>query len=150
MKIILASDHGGFELKEQIKSFLTGQGFNIEDVGTHTTSSVDYPVVIKSAIPKILANKQNRGIFVCGTGLGVSIMANRTKGIRAAVVHSEPYAQLCRSHNDANVLCLGGRFLSFDEAKTLINIFFETPFMGDQHLRRVTMLDNNWQLIGNR
>ena len=141
MKIILASDHGGFELKEQIKFWLTEQGHKTDDVGTHNTQSMDYPVVVKAAIPKILANKNNIGIFVCGTGLGVSIIANRTKGIRAAVVHSEPYAQLSRSHNDANVLCLGGRFLTFDEAKTLIKIFFETPFMGEQHARRVGMLD---------
>ena len=141
MKIILASDHGGFELKEQIKSYLIKMGKNVDDIGTYSTASIDYPTIVKAALPKILANKNNIGIFVCGTGIGVSIMANRTRGIRAAVVHSEPYAQLCRSHNNANVLCLGGRFLSFEESKNLVNIFLETPFMGEQHSRRVAMLD---------
>jgi len=141
-KVILASDHGGFEMKEQIKFYLNQAGYSVEDVGTNSTASVDYTDIIKVAVPKVLKAKENRGIFVCGTGLGVSIMANRTRGIRAAVVHSQPYAQLCRSHNDANVLCLGGRFLTFEEAKSIIDIFFETEFMGAQHARRVAALDS--------
>ena len=129
-------------MKEQIKFYLNQAGYSVEDVGTNSTASVDYTDIIKVAVPKVLKAKENRGIFVCGTGLGVSIMANRTRGIRAAVVHSQPYAQLCRSHNDANVLCLGGRFLTFEEAKSIIDIFFETEFMGAQHARRVAALDS--------
>jgi len=142
MKIILAADHGGYELKEQIKLYLTGKGYNIDDVGCFSTESVDYPKIVNKAIPKILASKHNAGIFVCGTGIGVSIMANRHKGIRAACVHSEPYAQLCRSHNDANILCLGGRFINFDQAKPLIEIFLDTPFMGAHHTKRIKMFDD--------
>jgi len=142
MKIILASDHGGFELKEQIKFYLTEKGIDFEDMGTHSNASVDYPAMAKRAVPKVLANKNNFGVFVCGSGIGISIMANRYKGIRAALVHSEIYAQLSRSHNDANVLCLGGRFLTFEEAKTIVDVFLETPFMGAQHVARVKALDS--------
>jgi len=141
MKIIMASDHGGFELKKVLQFYLEKKGFKVEDVGCKNTESVDYPVFVKQAVPKILLNKENRGIFICGTGIGMSIMANRTKGIRAALVHSQTYAQLTRGHNDSNVLCLGGRFIDEQEAKAIVDIFLSTPFMGAQHIRRVNMLD---------
>ncbi|MCL2851365.1 MAG: ribose 5-phosphate isomerase B [Firmicutes bacterium] len=138
--IVIACDHAGFELKEKLKAWFAQQSIKVEDVGTNSAEPVDYPVIVKKAVD-LVRHYGTKGIFVCGSGVGISIAANRYKGIRAVLTDKEVITQLSRQHNDANVLCLGGRFITFDEAKKLVQIFFETPFIGQHHQKRVQMLD---------
>jgi ribose 5-phosphate isomerase B len=137
--IVLASDHGGFPLKEQVKEYLKTKGLDVIDVGTDSTDSCDFPVFVKKAVNQITSNQNARGILVCGSGLGVSIAANRNPEIRAALCHRPEYAELSRQHNNANVLCLGGRFLTFDEAIKIIDIFLSTEFLGGKYHTRNQM-----------
>ena len=139
-KIIIASDHGGFELKEEIKFFLKNN-YDIVDLGTNSTESCDYPVFAKKLCKKILNNEAKRGILICGTGLGMQIMANRYKGIRAAAVSETYSAKMARQHNNSNVLCLGGRVLGLGLAKEIVQIWLDTEFLGSYHQRRIDMLD---------
>lgn len=139
-KIIIASDHGGFELKEEIKFFLKNN-FDIEDLGTYSTESCDYPVYAKKLCKKILNNEAKKGILVCGTGLGMQIAANRFKGIRAVCVTETFSAKMSRAHNNSNVLCLGGRVLGSGLAKEIVQIWLNTEFLGSYHQRRIDMLD---------
>lgn len=139
-KIIIASDHGGFELKEEIKFFLKNN-FDIEDLGTDSTESCDYPVYAKKLCKKILNNEAKKGILVCGTGLGMQIAANRFKGIRAVCVTETFSAKMSRAHNNSNVLCLGGRVLGSGLAKEIVQIWLNTEFLGSYHQRRIDMLD---------
>ena len=137
--IVLASDHGGFELKEVIKEHLMYKDFRVEDIGCFNEESVDYPDMARKGCLSI--KKHNTyGIFVCGSGIGICIAANKVAGIRAALCHSEVYAQLARQHNDANVLCLGGRFLDVELALRMVDIFLETQFLGGRHKKRVDMM----------
>lgn len=139
-KIIIASDHGGFELKEEIKFFLKND-YEIVDLGTDSSESCDYPVFAKKLCKKILNKEAKRGILICGTGLGMQIMANRYKGIRAAAVSETYSAKMSRQHNNSNVLCLGGRVLGFGLAKEIVQIWLNTEFLGSYHQRRIDMLD---------
>ena len=109
MKIVAAADHGGFEMKNQIVEDLRKQGFAVEDLGTNSADSVDYPDFAEKATAKVLAGQADLGILVCGTGIGISIAANRHKGIRAAILYDDYVAKVAREHNNANVLCFGGR-----------------------------------------
>ncbi|MCL2846942.1 MAG: ribose 5-phosphate isomerase B [Firmicutes bacterium] len=138
--IILASDHGGYELKETIKKYLLDHDVTVEDIGTNTTDPIDFPDIVKRAVTRVL-HHGTRAIFICGTGIGVSIAANRYKRIRAALCHTEIYAQLARQHNDANVLCLGGRFIDADTALNITKIFLTTEFLGDKYLRRMQLVE---------
>ena len=142
MKISIAADHGGFELKEKIVPFLKELGHTVLNRGTDSEASVDYPDYAIRVARDIVSGEAERGIVMCGTGLGISIAANRHKGIRAALVHSDEYAKLSRQHNDANVLAMGGRFTSFEDAKRFIALFLETPFEGDRHVRRIKKIDS--------
>jgi len=140
--IVLASDHAGFELKEKLKVWLIQQSVRVEDAGTNSEDAVDYPVIIKKAV-QLVRHYGGFGIFVCGSGVGVSIVANRHKGIRAVLADKQVITQLSRQHNDCNVLCLAGRFITFDEAKRLVQIFLETEFLGQHHKRRVEGIELN-------
>jgi len=142
MKISIGADHGGFELKEYLKNYLQTKGFEIIDRGTNSLESVDYPDFAKLVANDILNNQAEKGIVICGTGIGISISANRFKGIRAALVHSEEYARLAREHNNANILALGGRFTSKKDAEKFVDIFFLTEFEGGRHLRRINKMDS--------
>jgi len=137
MKIAIASDHAGFELKAKIKTFLEQSGLSVEDFGTFKAESGDYPDYGILAAWAVANKKADRGILVCGTGIGMSIVANKTKGIRAALCHSKETAELSRRHNDANVLTLGGRILDHRLALEMVEIWLKTPFEGERHLRRV-------------
>ncbi len=141
MIIAIASDHGGFALKKHLVAFLEKSGHQVMDRGCPDEVSVDYPDYAALVVKEILAKKADLGILVCGTGIGMSIAANRHVGIRAALVHREEYAKLAREHNDANILCLGGRFLAPSEAERLVTTFLSTPFEGGRHERRVRKLD---------
>ena len=140
-RVALASDHAGFQLKEFIKEHLAGRGVAPLDLGTDTTQSVDYPDYAKKVCEKILDGGAEKGILICGTGLGMSIMANRYKGIRGALCHDHFTALAARSHNDANVLVLGGRILGADLAKEIVDTWLDTPYEGGRHERRIKKFD---------
>jgi ribose 5-phosphate isomerase B len=141
MKIALASDHGGYHLKEIIKAHLQTSGHEIEDFGVYEEARVDYPEYACQVIQSILGAKCERGILVCGTGIGMSIMANRFPGIRAALVNEHYSARLSREHNDSNVLCLGGRVIGSELAVDLVEIWLKTPFLGARHQKRLELID---------
>jgi len=146
MKIALGSDHAGFEdpgphFKPALMAYLESLGHEVVDCGTNGPDSVDYPDFGQNVCDAILGGQAERGVLLCGTGIGISIAANRNRGIRAAVCCSEEMAQLAREHNDANVLCLGKRTTPLDQCKKLIDIWLATPFSGNErHQRRVDKL----------
>ena len=137
MKIVLGSDHAGFDLKERIRKYLTDWCVPVEDVGTTSTASVDYPDYAEKAAREIEDGKAERGILMCGTGVGVCMAANKFRGIRAAVAWNVEIARLSRLHNDANILCLPGRFIDPAEALEIVKVWLDTPFEGGRHQLRV-------------
>jgi ribose 5-phosphate isomerase B len=141
-RIAIASDHGGYGLKEALRAALAGDGFELVDLGTHDgTTSVDYPDFAAALCDEVLAGRTALGILVCGTGIGVSIAANRRRGIRAALC-TDPYmARMAREHNDANVLCLGGRVLEPAAALAIAREFLAGAFAGGRHERRLAKID---------
>lgn len=141
MKIALASDHGGFALKEALKEHLTKKGYEILDLGTHSEESVDYPQYGRACGEAVASGQAERGIVCCGTGIGISMAANKVKGIRAAVVTNPYMAEMTKRHNDANIIALGGRVLQTELAIELVDIWLETEFEGGRHQRRVDMLN---------
>lgn len=141
MKIAIASDHGGFELKEKLKSYLASKNMETEDLGTDSPESVDYPDFAKKMAHHILALKADLGILICGTGVGISIAANRFKGIRAALLYSPFVAEMAKKHNNANVVVFGGRTMDFENVKECLDVFLKTEFEGGRHLRRIGKID---------
>ena len=136
----LACDHGGFRLKEVIKSYLDELGIEYIDYGTFSEESVDYPDFAYKAAKAIVRGEANGGIFICGTGIGISIAANKVKGIRAALCYNVYAAEMSRRHNNSNVLCLGGRVIGDELAKRIVKTWLETPFDGGRHERRVNKI----------
>ncbi len=137
MKISLGADHAGFELKEKIKKLLLQQGIEVNDRGTHSSEAVDYPDYARKVAEEVADHDADLGILVCGSGIGMSIVANKVAGVRAANVSSEYEAQLSREHNDANVLTLGARLISDQNAFQIVQKWLETSFAGGRHQRRV-------------
>ena len=137
MRIAIGSDHAGYTLKEELKLWLAEIVDRVDDVGTDSEASVDYPDFAAAVAALVASGRCDRGILVCGTGIGMSIAANKVHGIRAASVDALEPARLSREHNDANVLCLGGRLTSPDLAMAIVRIFLDTPFAGGRHQRRV-------------
>ncbi len=136
--IILASDHAGYPLKEEIKKFFNRENIIAIDVGCYSKEQLDdYPDFAKAANVKVTEDPRNVGIYICGSGIGMSIVANRHPKIRAALCQSEKFAELSRRHNDANVLCLPGRFISARKAIKIIKVFLTTDFEGGRHSRRI-------------
>ena len=142
MKIVLAADHGGFQLKESVKTALESEGYEIVDLGTFNEESVDYPAFGKMAGEYVASGQAERGIAFCGTGIGISIAANKVHGVRCAVATSDEYVRLASSHNHTNMLAMGGRFTSAEDALRYIGIWLETPWDGGRHERRAAMLDD--------
>jgi len=140
-KIAIGSDHGGYKLKSEIIAAFEGSGLIFTDFGAYSEESVDYPEYAKKVSEAVLAKKADRGILVCGTGLGVCYTANRFKGIRAALTPNKEYARLASAHNNANVLCLGGRMQTKEEAVEIITTWLETEYEGGRHDRRLAMMD---------
>jgi len=138
--IALAADHGGFDLKEQLKKELQGWGYSVLDLGTDGTHSVDYPDFAEAMAAAIRAKVADKGVLVCGTGIGISIAANRHPDIRAALVHDALTAKLSRQHNDANVVAFGGRTMGPELAKDCLKTFLETEFEGGRHAKRVAKM----------
>jgi len=135
-KISIGSDHAGFKLKESIKNYLNGKGYDVKDFGTNSEESVDYPDYAKAVAKDVIKNN-SRGILVCGTGIGMSIAANKIKGIRAARCVNERDAELSRMHNDANIVALGARITPKAKAKKIVDVFLNTPFEEGRHIQRI-------------
>lgn len=145
MKIALGSDHGGYRLKEEIKRWLNGKGYSTQDFGTYSTDSCDYPDIAIAVAKAVAAGEYARGILICGTGIGVSITANKVPGIRAALCHDAFSAKASREHNDANILTMGERVIGFGLALDIVEVWLSGEFAGGRHQRRVdkiTALDS--------
>ena len=141
-KIAIGNDHGGYELKNQIVTFLKENGYEVLDFGCHSPESVDFPGYIKKFTDSIQNQTANKGIIICGTGIGVSIAANRNPGIRAALCTNEYMARKSREHNDANILALGARVVGTDLALSIIKAFLDTDFTSEsRHVRRMNKME---------
>ena len=140
-KLAFACDHGGLELKDAVKEILLSEGYEIEDLGTYDGESVDYPVYGKKCAEYVAQGNADKGVVFCGSGIGISIAANKVKGIRCALITSEEYAKLAAEHNNANMIALGGRFTETEAAVSYIKVWLTTPFGEGRHARRVEMLD---------
>ncbi|MBQ2867028.1 MAG: ribose 5-phosphate isomerase B [Firmicutes bacterium] len=141
MKIALAADHGGFQMKEALKAHLVERGIEILDLGTDSEASVPYPVYGKACGEAVASGQADRGILVCGTGIGISIAANKVKGIRAAVVTNEFMAEMCKAHNDANIISFGGRVITIEEAIRFTDIWLDTETEMGRHAERRAMIE---------
>ena len=136
LAVALGADHAGWELKEDCKAWLIDHGHQVLDFGTHSPESVDYPDYAAQVAEAVAVGKVDRGVLVCGTGIGMAITANKVPGVRAAACSDTFTARMSREHNDANVLCLGARLTSREMARDILQIWVDTPFAGDRHARR--------------
>lgn len=136
-RIAVGSDHAGFALKEKVRAYLTSRGYDVEDVGTRSTDSVDYPDFAENVATRVAEKGADFGVLVCGTGLGVAMSANKIRGIRAATCNDTISARLARAHNNANVLTLGGRLIDEATAAKILDTWLATPFEGGRHQLRV-------------
>ncbi|MEA3385730.1 MAG: ribose 5-phosphate isomerase B [Thermodesulfobacteriota bacterium] len=142
MKIAIGSDHGGFELKEKIRGLLTELEHDVLDMGCYSPNSVDYPIHGREVAKSVASGQCERGVLVCGTGIGMSIVANRIPGVRAALCHDLFTAEMSREHNDSNILCMGGRVIDHGLAEEMVKVWLMTPFKGGRHSRRINMIDS--------
>ncbi|MBR5115180.1 MAG: ribose 5-phosphate isomerase B [Oscillospiraceae bacterium] len=138
--IAIASDHAGLELKKEIAAYLDGQGLEYKDFGTYTPESCDYPIYGAAAARAVASGECDRGILVCGTGIGIALAANKIKGIRCATCGDCFSAEMTRRHNDANMIALGARVIGGGLALKIVEIFLNTPFEGGRHARRVGLI----------
>jgi len=136
-RIAIGSDHAGFSVKETIRKYLEGAGYAVSDFGTSSEESVDYPDYGKAIGERVVSKQADLGIAVCGTGIGISIAANKVPGVRAALAHDVNTARLAREHNDANVLALGGRVVTGETALEMVQVFLTTAYLGGRHQRRL-------------
>jgi ribose 5-phosphate isomerase B len=143
MKLVIGSDHAGFELKQQLLVYLQQKGCVIKDMGCYNTERADYPDYGHAVASEVLSGEAIRGILICGSGNGINITANKHKGIRAALCWNSEIAALARQHNDANILTLPGRYISLEEAKKCVNVFLNENFEGGRHLERINKIDVN-------
>lgn len=141
MRIVIASDHAGYEYKERLKLLLIELGHHVEDFGTDSAEPVDYPLFIRPAAEAVAAGEFDRGIVLGGSGNGEAIVANRVPGVRCTLCWDETSARLGRQHNDSNVLSLGQRMISYDEAQAIVECWLDTPFEGGRHKRRIRQID---------
>ena len=142
MKLVIGSDHGGIHLKEVLKQHLAERGIEVSDAGTYTEESCDYPDIAVKVCREITDGNAERGILVCGTGIGISITANKTKGIRCALCHDVFSAEATRQHNDANILAMGGRVVGPGLALMIVDTFLSTPFSGEErHINRIAQIE---------
>ena len=141
LKIAIGSDHGGFNYKESVIDYLRARNIEFVDVGTYTRESCDYPEIAKAVARKVVAGEADRGILICGTGIGMSITANKIKGVRAALCSDTYSARVSRAHNNANVLCIGERVIGEHLALDIVDIWLKTGFEGGRHKRRVDMIE---------
>ena len=140
MKIAIGCDHGGFELKEAVRGHLEERQIRYEDFGAYNTDSVDYAPIAAKAARAVAAGQADFGVLVCSTGIGISMAANKVKGIRAALCTNEFCAEMTRRHNNANILCMGGKVIDKETAVKLVDIFLHTEFEGGRHQRRIDQI----------
>ena len=140
MKIAIGSDHAGYEYKEHIKRYLTEQGHDVRDFGTHSNESVDYPLFIRPVAEAVASGEFERGVVLGGSGNGEAMVANRIRGIRCALCWNERSARLCRAHNNANAISIGAQMISIQQALEIVDIWLKTPFDGGRHLRRINKI----------
>jgi len=143
MRLLLASDHAGYALKQTLAAHLQARGVAFEDLGTFSPEAVDYPDFAHALARRVQREPETLGVLICATGIGMSIAANRHRGVRAALCHDAYTAEMARRHNNANVLCLGGKVLGEAVAKQILEVFLATPFDGGRHARRVAKLEEN-------
>jgi ribose 5-phosphate isomerase B len=148
MKIVIGADHGGYKLKEKLIRFLETQGYAVADLGTHSAQRCDYPAVGYKVAASVSVGLFSRGILVCKTGIGFSIVANKLPGVRAAICLTKQQARLSRQHNNANVLSLGANYLSARKACEIVHVWLKTEFSGGRHARRVRQIGNIERKIG--
>ena len=141
MKIAIGSDHAAYKEKQILINYLENRGLTVLDFGTDSEDSVDYPIFGQKVAKSVINEIANKGIIICGTGIGISIAANRFKGIRAALCTSEPHAEMSRKHNDSNILALGSRTTNIDLLKKIVKVWLETDFEAGRHINRLNMLD---------
>jgi ribose 5-phosphate isomerase B len=141
MKLAIATDHAGFDFKEGLRAYLAEEGHEVLDLGTHDLKSVDYPDYAKLCCEAVLEKKAQFGILVCGSGIGMSIAANRFHGIRAAACHDLYTSRMSRAHNDANVMVLPSRMIALTIAKEMVDLFLATPFEGGRHIARLQKIE---------
>lgn len=141
MKLVIGSDHAGYELKEILKSWLTEEGYEVLDVGTNSTESVDYPIYGHKVGHAVADGEAEFGITVCGSSIGIGMAAGKVKGIRCAMINDPYTAELSRRHNNANILSLGGRLTGVDMAKKIVKTFLNTEFEGGRHQRRIDAIE---------
>jgi len=141
VRIAVGADHRGFTLKEELKAWLAARGHEVLDFGTDSAERVDYPDYAFKVARAVVRRQVDRGILICSTGIGMSIAANKARGVRAALADSVRLARLSREHNDANVLCLGADFVSAAEARRIVGVWLKTEFAGGRHARRVRKLE---------
>jgi len=143
MRVYIGSDHGGFKLKEALKEMLKSQGTEFTDLGCFTEDSCDYPDIAREVCEKVVGDPASKGVLICGTGLGMSIAANKYPGIRAAMCTNEYMAQMAREHNDAHIICMGGRVIDEDMGRKMLEIFLKTEFSGkDRYKERIRKIMN--------
>ena len=142
MKYFIGTDHAGFEVKPFVIEYLKNKGIEVEDLGTYSNESVDYPDFAHKVANAVLENEGSKGILICGTGIGMSLAANKHKGIRAALCHDYYTAEMARRHNDANILCFGARVVGKGEIESILEAWLTHEFEGGRHLRRVEKIDN--------
>ncbi|MCD6451874.1 MAG: ribose 5-phosphate isomerase B [Acidobacteria bacterium] len=140
MKIVIGADHAGFRLKEYIKSFLLELGNEVIDMGTNSEERVDYPVFGERVARAVAEGKADLGILICGSGIGMSMVANKVPGVRAALCHEPFSARLSREHNNANILCMGGRIIGREMAEEIVRVFLATEFAGGRHEKRINLM----------
>ena len=146
MKIGMASDHGGFLLKRFLVQVVEGLGHEVEDMGTTSEDPVDYPLLIAELAARVGAGEIPRGIVLCGSGIGASIVANKARGVRCALCHDPLSAELSRRHNDSNMLAMGGRLIGPEMAKRIVEVWLQTSFEGGRHERRVRQIHRTEEL----
>ncbi|MCU0612739.1 MAG: ribose 5-phosphate isomerase B, partial [Candidatus Eisenbacteria bacterium] len=142
MRIGIASDHGGFALKSFLVDVLAGWGYQVEDAGVASDVPVDYPPIIAALAARVGKGEIPRGIVLCGSGIGASIVANKIRGVRCALCHDPLSAELSRRHNDANMLALGGRLVGSEMARRVVEVWLRTEFEGERHLRRIRQIED--------
>ena len=141
MKISIASDHAAYNEKQEIIKYLLDKRLDILDLGTNSEESVDYPIFGQRVAESIIDKKADRGIVICGTGIGISIAANRYKNIRATLCNTPEHAEMARKHNDSNVLALGGRTTNLDDLKSIVDVWLSTDFEGGRHQKRINLIE---------
>lgn len=148
--IAIGSDHAGYKAKEEIKKYFSENSIDFKDVGTFSEESCDYPVFAKAVADSVAKKESEKGIIVCGSGIGVSIAANKVNGVRAALCYDPELAAMSRKHNDANVLCLGGRYSDLDTVLETVKSFLSTDFEGGRHQKRVEQITDIEKIQKNR